>query len=187
VLALFVTVGFGLIDILEAALLVAIALVVLRVLTPFEARQAIDLNVIVVIAASFGIGAAMASSGLADQIASTFIGWFGALGDLGLILGILLATSLLTELITNNAAAVLMFPIAIATANQAGIDSHPIAVALAIGASSSFLSPIGYQTNTMVYGMGGYRFTDFARLGVPLTVLMMIVAVIFVPLSWPLR
>jgi di/tricarboxylate transporter len=187
VLALFVTVGFGLIDILEAALLVAIALVVFRVLTPFEARQAIDLNVIVVIAASFGIGAAMASSGLADEIASTFIGWFGAFGDLGLILGILLATSLLTELITNNAAAVLMFPIAIATANQAGIDPHPIAVALAIGASSSFLSPIGYQTNTMVYGMGGYRFTDFARLGVPLTVLMMIVAVIFVPLSWPLR
>jgi di/tricarboxylate transporter len=94
---------------------------------------------------------------------------------------------ILTELITNNAAAVLMFPIALAAAEQAGIDTHAVAIAVAIGASSSFLSPIGYQTNTMVYGMGGYRFGDFARVGAPLTVLMIVVAVIFIPLSWPLR
>jgi di/tricarboxylate transporter len=186
-LALFVTVGFGFLDILEAALLVAIGLVALRVLTPFEARQAIDLNVLVVIAASFGIGAAISTSGLADQIADLFIDAFGSFGDLGLLLGILVATVLLTELITNNAAAVLMFPIAIATATQAGIDPHATAVAVAIGASSSFLSPIGYQTNTMVYGMGGYRFGDFARVGFPLTILMLIVATVFIPLWWPLR
>ncbi len=184
---LFVTVGFGLIDILEASLLAAIALVGLRALTPFEARQSIDLNVIVVIAGAFGIGAAMSASGLATEIADVLIGAFGSFGDLGLIVGILIATVILTELITNNAAAVLMFPIALAAAEQAGIDTHAVAIAVAIGASSSFLSPIGYQTNTMVYGMGGYRFGDFARVGAPLTVLMIVVAVIFIPLSWPLR
>ncbi len=184
---LFATVGFGLIDILEASLLAAMALVGLRVLTPFEARQSIDLSVIVVIAGSFGIGAAMSASGLATEIADLLIGGFGSFGDLGLIVGILIATVILTELITNNAAAVLMFPIALAAAEQAGIDTHAVAIAVAIGASSSFLSPIGYQTNTMVYGMGGYRFSDFARVGAPLTVLMIVVAVIFIPLSWPLR
>jgi len=114
----------------------------------------------------------MSTSGLAEQLAHGLVSWFGGLGDLGLVLGILVATVLLTELITNNAAAVLIFPIGLATATQAGIDPHPIAVAIAIGASSSFLTPIGYQTNTMVYGMGGYRFGDFARVGVPLTALM---------------
>ncbi|MDH4111170.1 MAG: SLC13 family permease [Actinomycetota bacterium] len=183
---LFATVAFGLLDILEASLLAAIALVVFRVLTPYEARQSIDLNVIVLIAASFGVGAAMSASGLANEIATKLIGAFDSAGDLGLIVGILIATVILTELITNNAAAVLMFPIAVAAAQQAGIDTHPVAIAVAIGASSSFLTPIGYQTNTMVYGMGGYRFGDFARVGVPLTILMIVVATVFIPLSWPL-
>jgi di/tricarboxylate transporter len=183
-LALFVTVGFGVLDILEAALLVAIGLVALRVLTPFEARQAIDLNVLVVIAASFGIGAAIESSGLADRIAEQVVGSLDAFGDVGLLLGILLATVLLTELITNNAAAVLMFPIAMATAAQAGIEPHALAVAIAIGASASFLTPIGYQTNTIVYGMGGYRFGDFVRVGFPLTILAIVVTMALVPVYW---
>lgn len=183
--ALFLVVGTGLLDILEAALLAAIALVGLRVLKPIEARRSVDLNVIVVIALSFGLGAAMSASGLADEIAGLLIGGLGDLGNVGLLLGVLLATALLTELITNNAAAVLMFPIAISTAAQAGIDPRGFAIAVAIGASSSFLSPIGYQTNTMVYGMGGYHFGDFARVGFPLTILMLVVAVVFIPLSWP--
>jgi len=99
---------------------------------------------------------------------------------------VLLTTILLTELITNNAAAVLIFPIAFATSTQAGLDPRGFAIAVAIGASASFLSPIGYQTNTMVYGMGGYRFIDFPRLGFPLTIVMVILAMIFIPLSWPL-
>ncbi len=90
-------------------------------------------------------------------------------------------------MISNNAAAVLLFPIAITTAAQAGLDPRPFAIAVALGASSSFLTPIGYQTNTMVYGIGGYRFGDFARLGFPLAILMIICALIFIPLGWPLR
>jgi di/tricarboxylate transporter len=137
-------------------------------------------------AASPGVGAALATSGHATEDATLLIDAFDSIGDLGLIVGILIATVILTEMITNNAAAVLMFPIALSTAQQAGIDPHPVAIAVAIGASASFLTPIGYQTNTMVYGMGGYRFGDFARVGVPLTALMIVVATAFIPLWWPL-
>jgi di/tricarboxylate transporter len=184
---LFLVVGTGLMDILQASLLTAIALVALRVLTPGEARSAVDLNVIVVIASSFGLGTALATTGVASALAGLFIAPLANFGDLGLLLGILLATTLLTELVTNNAAAVLMFPIAVATAAQAGLDVRPFAMAVAVGASASFLSPIGYQTNTMVYGMGGYHFGDFARVGLPLTILMFIVCGLMIPLGWPLR
>lgn len=185
-LALFALVTAGVVDILVGSLLAAAALVGLRVLTPFEARNSVDLNVVVVIAASFGLGEAIATSGLADQIAETFVGSFAGFGDVGLLLGVIVATVILTELITNNAAAVLMFPIAIATATQAGLDPRGFAIAIAIGASASFLTPIGYQTNTMVYGMGGYRFGDFIRVGFPLTILVIVVAVLVIPIGWPL-
>ena len=87
-----------------------------------------------------------------------------------MLLGIVVATVVLTEFISNNAAAALMFPIAMATADQLGANPRPFAIAIAVAASSSFLTPIGYQTNTMVYGPGGYRFGDYVRLGAPLTV-----------------
>jgi di/tricarboxylate transporter len=186
-LALLVLVGTGVLDILPAAFLAAFALVALRVLTPGEARDAVDLNVVVLIAASFGLGAAMSESGLAEQVATLFVQPLGGLGGVGLLVGVLVATTLLTELITNNAAAVLMFPIAVAAALQADFDARPFAIAVAIGASASFLTPVGYQTNTMVYGIGGYRFGDFARVGLPLTLLMIVVVAVFVPLAWPLR
>ena len=187
IVALLAVAGTGLMNILPAAFLAAFAVVALRILSPTEARDAVDLDVIVIIAASFGLGAAIESSGLAGDLSSTLVEPFGAWGDLGLLFGVLLATMVLTELITNNAAAVLLFPVALSTAIEAGPDPRPFAIAIAIGASSSFLTPIGYQTNTMVYGIGGYRFGDYARLGLPLSILMMIVALIFIPLGWPLR
>ena len=184
---LFAVVGTGALDILPAALLAAFALVLLGVLSAGEARDAVDLNVVLVIAASFGLGAAMTASRLAGELAERFVEPFERIGDVGLLVGILVATVLLTELITNNAAAVLMFPIGIATAEQAGLDPRGFAVAIAVGASCSFLTPIGYQTNTMVYGMGGYRFGDFARVGFPLTLLVVVAAAAIIPLVWPLR
>jgi di/tricarboxylate transporter len=102
------------------------------------------------------------------------------------LLGVVLATVLLTEIVTNNAAAALMFPIAVAAAGDVGADPRPFAMAVAVAASASFLTPIGYQTNTMVYGPGGYRFGDFARLGVPLTVMVVATLVLGVPLVWRL-
>ena len=184
---LIVSVSFGLLDILPAAFLAAFAVVALRVLTPTEARDSVDLDVIVVIAASFGLGRAIERSGLAGDIVDAVIEPLGRYGDLGLLFGVLVATIVVTEMISNNAAAVLLFPIAITTAAQAGLDPRPFAIAVALGASSSFLTPIGYQTNTMVYGIGGYRFGDFARLGFPLAILMVICALVFIPLGWPLR
>jgi di/tricarboxylate transporter len=185
IVALLVVVGLGWLDILQGALLAGFALVGMRVLSPAEARAAVDIDVIVMIAASFGIGEAIGISGLSEVLAGGLIEAFGGWGNIGLLLGVLLATTLLTELITNNAAAVLMFPIGVATATAAGLDVRPFAMVIAVGASASFLSPIGYQTNTIVYGMGGYRFGDFARLGVPLSVATIAITVMVVPLAWP--
>ena len=187
ILALLVLAGTGLVDILLAAFLAAFAVVALRVLSPTEARDAVDIDVIVVIAASFGLGAAIESSGLAGNLANVLVEPFGTFGDLGLLFGVLLATMVLTELITNNAAAVLIFPVALNTALAADLNPRPFAIAIALGASSSFLTPIGYQTNTMVYGIGGYRFGDYARLGLPLSIVMVVVAMLVIPIAWPLR
>jgi di/tricarboxylate transporter len=156
--------------ILQGALIAAGALIAGRVLSFGEARNAIDLDVVLLIAAAFGVGAAMESTGLAAEIADLLVSGLGGLGDVGIILGIVLATTLLTELITNNAAAVVIFPIAISVALASGLDPRTIAIAIAITASSSFLTPMGYQTNTMVWGPGGYRFTDYLRLGIPVNV-----------------
>ncbi|MDP8959556.1 MAG: SLC13 family permease [Actinomycetota bacterium] len=175
----------GILPILQASLLGAVALVLAGVLTPGEARNAVDLDVVVLIAASFGLAAAIESSGLADRLAQGLVDIFSAWGPRGVLLGVVLATVLLTELITNNAAAVLIFPIAASSAATLGIDPRGFAVALAVAASASFLTPIGYQTNTMVYGPGGYRFGDYARLGAPLTLMVIMAVVAFVPVFWP--
>ncbi len=187
-IALMIIVGasLGLLPILHLSLIGAIALVLLGVLTPGEARQAVDLDVILVIAGAFGLGAAMGVTGLADRLAGGLIEALGVLGPTGVLAGVVLATVVLKAFITNNAAAVLMFPIAVSAATGLGLDHRSFAIALAITASASFLTPIAYQTNLMVYGPGGYRFTDYARLGVPLTVLVVLTILLVLPIFWPL-
>jgi len=162
----------------------AFLLVATRVMTPRESLEAVDMGVILLIAGAFGIGAAMEGSGLGGILANGVMALVGGFGTTGALLGVLLTTLILTEVITNNAAAVLVFPIALATAGSLGLDPRPFAIAVAIGASASFLTPIGYQTNTMVYGPGGYRFGDYARLGLPLTGLVVVLATWLVPLFW---
>ena len=174
---LVVVAGSGLLDILDAALLTTIALVATGVLTLREARDAVDLDVIIVIGAAFGLGAAMESTGLADAAAGVLLTAFGSFGEIGALLGVVVATIVLTEMITNNAAAVLMFPIAFTAAGTVGADPRAFAIAVAVAASASFLTPIGYQTNTIVYGLGGYRFSDYPRLGFPLTALVLALTV----------
>ncbi len=187
-IAVVIVVGasLGALPILHLSLLGAIALVGLGVLTPGEARRAVDLDVILVIAGAFGLGAAMATSGLADRLAGTLIGGLGFLGSVGVLAGVVLATVALLGFITNNAAAVLMFPIAMSTAAGLGLDQRAFAIAIAITASASFITPMAYQTNLMVYGPGGYRFGDYARLGAPLTALVITTILITIPLLWPL-
>ncbi len=175
--AIVVAAATGVMPVLNAALLGALALLALRVLTPAEARDAVDLDVIFVIAAAFGLAAAMDGSGLADILARGIVSSLGAAGPTGALLGVVLATVLLTELITNNAAAVVLFPIGYTAAVDVGADPRGFAIAVALAASASFLTPIGYQTNTMVYGAGGYRFSDYARLGAPLTAMVVALVV----------
>lgn len=178
--------GTGLLPILQASLVGAIALVFLRVLTPGEARGAVDLDVIILIGASFALGAAIEKTGLAALLGNELVHLFGWMGKRGALLGVVIATIALSEIITHAAAAVIMFPIALAAAAGAGAAGRPFAIAMAIAASCSFLAPIGYQTNTMVYGPGGYRFTDYARLGAALTVTVIIGTTLIVPAVWPL-
>jgi di/tricarboxylate transporter len=159
-----------------------LGLVAARVLTVAEARRAVDLDVIVLIAASFGLGRALEVTGLAAAAAEGIVAAFDPLGAQGALLGVLLATVALTELITNNAAVVLLFPVAMAAAEAHALEPRAVALAVAIAASASFLTPIGYQTNTMVYGPGGYRFGDYVRLGLPLTVLVLVVLLLGFPL-----
>lgn len=186
-LALVVLAGTGIVDLTKASLGVALALVLSRVVTPAEARRSINLDIIAMIAFSFGLGAAVASSGLAQVAAENLVDVTATFGDVGVVAGIALATLGATELLSNNAAAAVMFPVALLTAAETGIDPRPLAVVILIMASCSFLTPIGYQTNTMVFGMGGYRFTDFTRVGLPVTAVTLLLTVLLVPAVFPLR
>jgi di/tricarboxylate transporter len=167
--------GGGLLPIFQASLIGAGALVALRVLTPGEARNSVDLDVVLIVAASLGIGVAVEASGLARQLGALLVGVFDGFGRRGVVLGVAVATVVLTEVVTNNAAAAVVFPIAMAAAADYGADPRPFALVVAVAASCSFLTPIGYQTNTMVYGPGGYRFGDYARFGFPLTLVVLAV------------
>ncbi|MBM4016141.1 MAG: SLC13 family permease [Planctomycetes bacterium] len=183
-LLIVVVAGAGVMPILQASLIGAVALVACRVLTSTEARDSIDLDTIIVIAASFALGTAMEKSGLAERAAELVIGASGHGSVHGALLGIVVATVILTEMITNNAAAALVFPIAFASAQQLHVDPRPFVIAVAIAASNSFLTPIGYQTNTMVYGPGGYRFGDYIRVGFPLTLVTIAATVFAVLWAW---
>jgi di/tricarboxylate transporter len=179
--------GSGLVPILHASIAAAMIVIATRVLTLRQARDAVDLQIVVLIASAFGLGAAVASSGLAEEIAGGLVGVMSPLGPIGALAAILLATILLTELVSHNAAAALMFPIGVAAAATLGADPRPFVIAIMMGASLSFLTPLGYQTNLMVYGLGGYRFTDFSRVGVPLNVVTVILSLVLIPIVFPFR
>ena len=178
VAAVVLVAGSGWLPILHASLIAALLLVVSRTLTAQAARDAVEIEVLIVIAASFGLGAAIESSGLAAGLGHWLVAATSDLGWRFVLLGVVLATVTLTEFISNNAAAALMFPVGMATAAEVGADPRTFAVAIAISASLSFLTPIGYQTNTMVYGPAGYRFGDYWRLGAPLTITSIAVVVL---------
>ncbi|MDR4507263.1 MAG: anion permease [Candidatus Brocadiaceae bacterium] len=150
-----------------------------------EARRSVEWQVLVTIAASFGVGTALQNSGAATAIAGALVDATKEWGPIAALAAIYLLGSLLTELITNNAAAVLLFPFCLETARLYNASPRPFIIALVLAASASFMTPIGYQTNMMVYGPGGYRFSDFLRIGGPLNALLWIAAVILIPLFWP--
>ncbi len=169
---------------LPAALAAAVIMVLSKCCTSAEARESIDLSVLITIAASLGIGKALETSGAADAIANSLIGLAGSSPwiQLGIVYFL---TLVLTELITNNTAAVLMLPLTMSTVQQLGVSYKPFIIAVMVAASCGFATPFGYQTNLMVYGPGGYRFSDYLRIGIPLDILMMIVCIALAPLVFP--
>jgi di/tricarboxylate transporter len=174
----------GLLSMLQAAMLAAGMMIMTRCTRARTARRAVDWQVIVVIAASFGIGNALQSTGAAQAIAESLILVTGDTPVIALA-SVYLVTALFTALATNNVAAVVMFPIALAAADALGVNFMPFAITIMMAASASFATPIGYQTNLMVYGVGGYRFNDYLRIGIPLTVVVGVLTVLLAPLRWP--
>lgn len=173
----------GLLSIMEAAFLAAGGMIVSGCLTASRARRSVDLPVLVVISASFALGNAMTETGAAQWVADGLLG-FGNLSPWMTLALIYLLTAAFTEMITNNAAAVLMFPIALAVSEQLGVNFLPFAVAVMFAASASFITPLGYQTNLMVFGPGRYQFVDYIRVGLPLSLVVASVAILLIPNVW---
>lgn len=181
---MIVVAASGALSMVKAALLAAGALMVMRCLRVEEARRSVDWQILIVIGASIALGTSLAKTGAATAIAESFVALVGN-SPHSLLVALFVLTAGFSAMISNVSAAVLVFPIAAAASEQLGVSLTPYAVTLMIAASASFATPIGYQTNLMVYGPGEYRFTDFVKMGVPLTVLVGIITVLLVPVVWP--
>ncbi len=179
------TVSFQWLSMLQASMLGAGLMLITRCTTSVVARKSIDYQVLIVIAASIALGTAVEKTGLATLIAEKLIGFSGSQPMLALAM-VFIATAIFTSILSNTAAAVVLFPIAMASAETLGVNPMPFVITLMIAATASFATPIGYQTNLMVYGPGGYRFSDYLKTGVPLTILVFIITLSIVPIVWPL-
>ena len=168
-----------------AAFLIAGAMIGGRCISVPNARQALELQTLFAIAGAIALGLALLNSGAVHAIAHSAVATVGEWGPYAVLAAIAVLTMLFTEVVTNTAAAALMFPLAVATALDLGVDPRPFVMVVALIASASFLTPIGYQTNLMVYGPGGYRFTDFTRVGLPLSLLLLTAATLLAPMVWP--
>jgi di/tricarboxylate transporter len=167
--------------------IIAVALVLVsRCIDADEAFSFIDGRLLALIFSMLAIGAALESSGAVQMIVSALAPGLSVLPPFLMVWAVYLLTSVLTELVSNNAVAVVVTPIAIGLAQAMGLDPRPLVVAVMVAASASFATPIGYQTNMLVYGPGGYRFTDFLRVGIPLNLSIGLLASAFIPLIWPL-
>jgi len=170
-----------------AALVIAGLMVVTRCISSADARQSVDWQTLITIGASFAIGSAMEKSGLVAKISTTLVPDPQAMSPWLLLLILYVMTNIATELISNNAAAVLMFPFAVKLADTVGSDPRPFVIAVMIAASAAFAMPLGYQTHLMVYGPGGYKFKDFLRIGVVMNLLIGVCALAVIPLVWKFK
>jgi di/tricarboxylate transporter len=176
--------AFNWLSMLKAAMLAAAAMLATGCCSFGQARKSVEWNVLIVIAAALGLGRALDKTGAAETVATGMLSLAGNNPHLALAL-VYIVAAVFTEVITNNAVAALIFPVAMSTAVRLGVNPMPFVICLMIAASASFCTPIGYQTNMMVYGPGGYRFSDYFKIGIPLTVIIGIITVVFAPLIWP--
>ena len=183
-ISMILAVTLGLFSMLEAMLVLVVLLIAFKFITPNEIKKFVQFDVILLIASAFAVGAAMTESGLAQYIAGGLTSLATPLGVLGVIIIIYIVTNIFTEIITNSAAAVLMFPISLEVANVMDINYMGLIVTVTIAASASFMTPIGYQTNLIVYGPGGYKFSDYIKVGAPLSMITMIIASLIIYAVW---
>ena len=163
----------------------AVAMTLAGCLEADEVYDAIDWRIIILLAGLLPLGIAMSQSGAAEFIVANTLGLVSSFGPLVVLAVLYLMALLLTEFMSNAAAAVILTPIGMSTANMLGVDATPFLIAVTFAASTSFATPVGYQTNTMVYNAGGYRFTDFIKVGLPLNLIFWVLGVIFIPVFWP--
>jgi di/tricarboxylate transporter len=178
--------GFGIAPIFYLAIIAVALVLIARCIDADEAFSFVDGRLLTLIFAMLAIGAALESSGAVKLIVQGVAPYLGTLPPFLLVWAIYLLTSVLTELVSNNAVAVVVTPIAIGLADALGIDARPLVVAVMVAASASFATPIGYQTNMLVYGPGGYKFTDFMKVGIPLNLSIGLLASALIPFIWPL-
>lgn len=183
-IAMVVLAGTGILPMLSAALIAAAAMVVTGCCSMVQARQAVDVRLLVAIAAAFGLGASLQHTGAAESMATQVVALAGG-HPWWTLVAIYVTTVVITELVTNNAAAVIVFPIAIAAAAALQVSMLPFAVAVMVAASASFITPVGYQANLMVMAPGGYRYGDYLRSGIPVAVVVAAVALIIIPQAFP--
>lgn len=175
----------GVLPIAALALIAAVLSVLFRCLDPHEAYEAVEWRIIMLIFGMLSLGLALEKTGGARLAAEGLTHLFRDAGPWVLLSILLLLCSILTEFLSNNAVAVLMTPVVINIAHGLGVDARPFLMAVVLGASASFATPIGYQTNTLVYGAGGYRFSDFIRIGLPMNLLVWVLGSLLIPLFWP--
>ena len=185
ILGVMVLASFGIMPIAGLAVIGATVVMLTGCVDPEDAFDAIDWRILFLIFGMLGLSQGLDNTGAAATVVEFIVGLTGGLGPLAALAAVYLFTSLLTEMISNNAVAVLVGPIVIAMAVQLGYDPRPFIMAVMFAASASFATPIGYQTNTFVYGAGGYRFRDFVMVGMPLNLLFAVVAVLVIPLFFP--
>ena len=183
--AMIAAASTGLADILVCALAAAFLMVLTGCLQLRDAYRAIDGRVLLIIIAMIALSDALEKTGASELYASVFLSLFSGLGPAYVLSGVILLTSVSTHVLSNNATAILLLPIAISAAQGLGVDPRPFIIAVCFGASACYATPIGYQTNLLVYGPGGYRFSDYLKLGMPLNLLVLIMGSLFIPIIWP--
>ncbi len=184
--AIVVMSAFDTVPIQILAMLGVVTLLATRTIEPEEAWSTVSASLMVLILSMLVVGDALDRSGAVSVLVDWVSPWLATLSPLGVLFVLYFFTQILTELLSNNAVAIVVTPVAIALAHSLGLDPRPFVVAVMFAATLAFATPIGYQTNTMVYGPGGYKFLDYARIGVPLNIITGIVSCLIIPLIWPL-
>jgi len=183
--AMVLAAGAGLADILVCSLTAAFMMIITGCLQLRNVFRSLDSRVLLIIIAMMALSTALTKTGASEWYARAFLDLFDGLGPAYVLSGLILMTSISTHVLSNNATAILLLPISVSAAQGMGVDPRPFIIAVCFGASACFAAPIGYQTNLLVYGPGGYRFSDYVKLGMPLNLLVFLAGSFFIPVLWP--